>query len=227
MRCPNCGQRLSDSVVKCQSCGLIFTEEDRLLMNEEEQEQENFLEENPEESGPQRQEEQTWQAAPAGRPVKRGLFDDGLPETEPFHGRMKWYWFIVHIQLLLSTLSFLLNGYMYLTGAFYGDQAAVLYETYPAMSLLDKGFGIFAIVMAGLAIFTRTKLKAYREGAPKQLIMLYILSLLGTVVYIGVEMAIVGQNLITSDLVMSIMISLFMIFVNIYYFRNRRHLFHN
>ena len=71
------------------------------------------------------------------------------------------------------------------------------------------------------------KLKAYREGAPRQLIMLYILSLLGTVVYIGVEMAIVGQNLITSDLVMSIMISVFMIFVNTYYFRNRRHLFHN
>ena len=69
------------------------------------------------------------------------------------------------------------------------------------------------------------KLKDYREGAPKQLIMLYILSLLGTIVYIGVEMAIVGQNLITSDLIMSITVSVFMIIVNIYYFRNRRHLF--
>lgn len=227
MRCPNCGQRLSDNVVKCPSCGLIFTEEDRLLMSEEEQEQENFREESQEEPGPQRQEEQTWQEAPASRPVKRGFFDDGLPETEPFHGRMKWYWFIVNIQLLLSTLSFLINGFLYFSGSLYGEQTATLYEAYPGLGLLDKGFGIFAILMAGLAIFTRIKLKAYREGAPKQLIMLYILSLLGTVVYIGVEMAIVGQNLITSDLVMSIMISVFMIFVNIYYFRNRRHLFHN
>lgn len=224
MRCPNCGQRLSDSVVKCPSCGLVFTEEDRLLMSEEEQEQENSREEDQEEQRPQRPAQQSWQAAPAS-PVKRGFFDDGLPETEPFHGRMKWYWFIVHIQLLLSTLSFFLNGYMYLTGAFYGDQAATLYGTYPGMSLLDKGFGIFAIVMAVLAIFTRMKLKDYREGAPKQLIMLYILSLLGTIVYIGVEMAIVGQNLITSDLIMSITVSMFMIIVNIYYFRNRRHLF--
>ena len=167
MRCPNCGQRLSDSVVKCPSCGLVFTEEDRLLMSEEEQEQESSREEDQEEQRPQRPAQQSWQAAPLG-PVKRGFFDDGLPETEPFHGRMKWYWFIVHIQLLLSTLSFFLNGYMYLTGAFYGDQAATLYGTYPGMSLLDKGFGIFAIVMAVLAIFTRMKLKDFRSAADHQ-----------------------------------------------------------
>lgn len=223
MRCPNCGQRLSDNVVKCPSCGLVFTEEDRLMMHEEE-ERESFQKEEPQEQRPQRQVEQNWQAAPAG-PVKRGFFDDGLPETEPFHRRMKWYWFVVHIQLLLSGLSFLLNGFMYMTGSLWGDQAGTLYGTYPGLSLLDKGYGLFALAMAVLAIFTRRKLRNYEKGAPRQLILFYILSLAGSVVYIGLEMAIVGQNLITSDLIMSIAISVFMVCVNIYYFRNRRHLF--
>ena len=223
MRCPNCGQRLSDNVVKCPSCGLTFTEEDRLLMREEE-EKENLREEETETEEETQQTGQSWQAAPS-RPVKRGLFDDGLPETEPFHGRMKWYWFVVNIQLLLSGLSFLLNGFLYISGSLWGDQAGILYSTYPGLGLVDKGYGIFALAMAVFAIFTRRKLKNYEKGSPRQLILYYILSLVGTIVYIVLEMVIVGQNLITTNLIMSIMISVVMIFVNIYYFRNRRHLF--
>lgn len=226
MRCPNCGQRLSDTVVKCPSCGLVFTEEDRLVMQEEEERE--TLRRKEEEETPQRQEPQV-QARPAAaaKPVKRGFFDDGLPETEFFHGKMKWYWFVVHIQLLLSTLSFLINGFLYLSGSLYGDQTAALYQAYPGLSLLDKGYGVFAVVMAGLAIFTRSKLRSYQKGAPRQLIALYILSLAATIVYFGLEMVIVGQNLITTDLLMSIMVSTFMIFVNIAYFRRRNHLFCN
>ena len=226
MRCPNCGQRLSDTVIKCPSCGLNFTEEDRLMMSEKEEQKDSFRDDTREDENPYRPAGQSQQTA-AAAPVKRGFFDDGLPETEPYHGKMKWYWFVTRIQLLLSALVSFLNAYLYISGALYVNQAETLYGTYPALGILDKVYGAFLISMAILAFLTRSKLKNYMKGAPKQLIIFYILSLVGTVVYMGVEMIIVKQNLITNDLVMSILISVFMICVNIYYFRHRNHLFCN
>lgn len=226
MRCPNCGQRLSDTVVRCPSCGLPITEEDRVRQIEAERDEERLRRE----ADARRQQEeerarQVMQGNNVQRPAKKGFFDVGLSPNDPFYGKMKWYWFIVHVQLFLSALSFMINGFFYLSGSIYGDQTATLYETYPGFALLDKGYGIFALAMAVLAFFTRGKLREFRRGADRQLILYYILSLAGTIVYIAVEMLLVGQNLITVDLISSVVISVFMILVNMYYFRNRKHLF--
>lgn len=224
MRCPNCGQRLSENVSRCPSCGLIFTEEERMLMREEQTAQETRPEE---EVYTAEESEQYQEPAAATWPVRRGLFDDGLPDAEPYHGRMKWYLFVINIQLILSAISFGFNGFLYLGGSLYGDQTGTLYGAYPGLGLLDKGYGIFALIMAVLTVFVRNKMKRYQKGAPGLLIMLYGLSLIGTIVYLGIEMVIVKQNLVTSDLIISIAVSLFMICVNIYYFRKRNYLFCN
>lgn len=227
MRCPNCGQRLSDTVVRCPSCGFSITEEERIRQIREEKEEERLRREAAERQQEEEQARQLSQGRSSQAPAKRGFFDVGLSPNDPFYGKMKWYWFIVHVQLFLSALSFMINGFMYLSGSIYGDQAAALYEAYPGFALLDKCYGIFALGMAVLAFFTRGKLRDFRRGADRQLILYYILSLAGTIVYIAVEMILVGQNLITADLIMSIVISLFMILVNMYYFRRRKHLFNH
>lgn len=150
---------------------------------------------------------------------------------------MNWFKFIIWVQLFLSALIAVYNGIMLLTGSHYKqggtDYKEMVYSMFDGLKGCDTAFGILYLCLAGTAIFTRFQLSGFKKKGPAIYIAYLVGALAVAIFYIIVVGGILSKygasasDIVTPSIVAQIVTSIVLIFVNILYFKNRKHLFVN
>ena len=140
---------------------------------------------------------------------------------------MKWFKFIIYFQLWAGMLVNLVTAGKYFTGAYYEENAEMVYRVFPALQPLDIVMGIFCLALAVYAVVVQRALAKFRAKGPMMYYLMYIVNTAVTVLYLLIGSIIIGQSAFTAEVAGSIIGSLVMLFVNIPYFNNRKHLFVN
>lgn len=145
---------------------------------------------------------------------------------------MGWFKFLINFALIASGILNVITGIVYFTGASYeiieAGMAAMVYEAYPELKILDVVMGIFSLVFAGFVIATRFLLAGYKKIGPIFLYVIYGFTLVINLVYIFVGAGILGVSvaqLIDTSTISSLIVSVAMLVINIVYFTKRRELF--
>ena len=80
---------------------------------------------------------------------------------------MKWFKFIIYVQLFLSALGNLILGIGLLAGTAYGEYSGLVYAVAPALRAVDVVIGLALLALAAAAIVVRQRLARYLgRGAP-------------------------------------------------------------
>ena len=149
----------------------------------------------------------------------------GVIET-PQRG-MKWFKFIIYFQLWASMLVNLVTAGKYFTGAYYEGNAEMVYRFFPALQPLDIVIGVICLALAVYAVVVQRALAKFRARGPMMYYLTYIVNTAVTVFYLIIGSIIIGQSAFSAEVIGSLAGSLVMLFVNIPYFNNRKHLFVN
>ena len=206
MYCFKCGKEIQGNPVYCPNCGATLGETDKST---------------PFSSYPS--EENSLVQAESANVVSDGY---AAGEAQPVLG-MKWFKFIIYFQLWAGMLVYLVTAGKYLTGAYYEGSAEMVYDFFPALQPLDIVMGVFCLALAVYAVVVQRALAKFRAKGPMMYYLIYIVSTAGTVLYLLIASIILGQSVFTAEVAGSIIGSLVMIFINIPYFNNRKHLFVN
>ena len=83
---------------------------------------------------------------------------------------MKWFQFIIWIQLFLSALVNAVTGFLHVTGLRYGSSRSYVYDWTPGLIFLDILFGVAYLGYAVVLIFVRQQLAHYKKNSPMMLI---------------------------------------------------------
>ena len=216
MYCRFCGTKIPDNVKFCPECGANLAPVPSAA---------------PEESAP---------AAPAApeiptpfdptpydpAPYSADSFASADVAAAPQRG-MKWFKFIIYFQLWASMLVNLVTAGKYFTGAYYEGNAEMVYRFFPALQPLDIVMGVVCLALAVYAVVVQRALAKFRAKGPMMYYLMYIVNTAVTVLYLIIGSIIIGQSAFTAEVAGSIIGSIVMLFVNIPYFNNRKHLFVN
>ena len=216
MYCRFCGTKIPDNVKFCPECGANLAPVPSAA---------------PEESAP---------AAPAApeiptpfdptpydpAPYSADSFASADVAAAPQRG-MKWFKFIIYFQLWAGMLVNLVTAGKYFTGAYYEGSAEMVYDFFPALQPLDIVMGVFCLALAVYAVVVQRALAKFRAKGPMMYYLMYIVNTAVTVLYLIIGSIIIGQSAFTAEVAGSIIGSIVMLFVNIPYFNNRKHLFVN
>ena len=221
MYCRFCGTKIPDNVKFCPECGANLAPVPSAA---------------PEESAP---------AAPAApeiptpydpAPFDPAPFDPAPYSADPFASAdvaavpqrgMKWFKFIIYFQLWAGMLVNLVTAGKYFTGAYYEGNAEMVYRFFPALQPLDIVMGVVCLALAVYAVVVQRALAKFRAKGPMMYYLMYIVNTAVTVLYLIIGSIIIGQSAFTAEVAGSIIGSIVMLFVNIPYFNNRKHLFVN
>ena len=216
MYCRFCGTKIPDNVKFCPECGANLAPVPSAA---------------PEESAP---------AAPAApeiptpfdptpydpAPYSADSFASADVAAAPQRG-MKWFKFIIYFQLWAGMLVNLVTAGKYFTGAYYEGNAEMVYRFFPALQPLDIVMGVVCLALAVYAVVVQRALAKFRAKGPMMYYLMYIVNTAVTVLYLIIGSIIIGQSACTAEVAGSIIGSIVMLFVNIPYFNNRKHLFVN
>ena len=216
MYCRFCGTKIPDNVKFCPECGANLAPVPSAA---------------PEESAP---------AAPAApeiptpfdptpydpAPYSADSFASADVAAAPQRG-MKWFKFIIYFQLWAGMLVNLVTAGKYFTGAYYEGNAEMVYRFFPALQPLDIVMGVVCLALAVYAVVVQRALAKFRAKGPMMYYLMYIVNTAATVLYLLIGSISIGQSAFTAEVAGSIIGSLVMLFVNIPYFNNRKHLFVN
>lgn len=100
-------------------------------------------------------------------------------------------------------------------------------RVFPALQPLDIVMGVFCLALAVYAVVVQRALAKFRAKGPMMYYLKCIVDTAATVLYLLIGSIIIGQSVFTAEVAGSIIGSLVMLFVNIPYFNNRKHLFVN
>ena len=216
MYCRFCGTKIPDNVKFCPECGANLAPVPSAA---------------PEESVP---------AAPAApevpTPYDPTPYDPAPYSADPFASAdvaaapqrgMKWFKFIIYFQLWAGMLVNLVTAGKYFTGAYYEGNAEMVYRFFPALQPLDIVMGVVCLALAVYAVVVQRALAKFRAKGPMMYYLMYIVNTAATVLYLLIGSIIIGQSAFTAEVAGSIIGSIVMLFVNIPYFNNRKHLFVN
>ena len=140
---------------------------------------------------------------------------------------MKWFKFIIYFQLWAGMLVNLVAAGRYFTGAHYEGNAEMVYRVFPALQPLDIVMGVVCLALAVYAVVVQRALAKFRAKGPMMYYLKCIVDTAATVLYLLIGSIIIGQSVFTAEVAGSIIGSIVMLFVNIPYFNNRKHLFVN
>lgn len=148
---------------------------------------------------------------------------------------MKWFKFIIYVQLFLSALLLVFSSVVKITGVEYGGYAEYFYRYCPALQPLDIGYALIILVLAVLAIVVRQKLAHYKAGAPKLYIIYFAITGIVELAYLLVQFAVgsaaeriqMDTGLLISQIWGVVLQCGIWIPINYVYFKKRKHLFVN
>ena len=147
---------------------------------------------------------------------------------------MKWYKFIIYVQLFLSALSGLVNGIKYITGSVYGDLAERIYAWLPSMKTVSTITGILMLAAAVVAIIARQKLAGFKHDGPMFYYITCGLGIASSLIYgiaLYAEINRYGSSEYASQFfsgcISGVAVSVGLLIANIIYFGHRKDMFTN
>lgn len=157
------------------------------------------------------------------------------PSTVSSNGLgMKWYKFIIYVQLFLSALSGLVNGIKYITGSVYGDLAERIYARFPSMKTVSTITGILMLAAAVVAIIARQKLAGFKHDGPMFYYITCGISIGASLIYCIAAYSelskcswLVDTSSYLAGSIIGILISVAFLIANIIYFGHRKDMFTN
>ena len=109
----------------------------------------------------------TVQGAPGQQPVPYNP-QPNLP--------MKWFKFVIWVQLFLAALYALSNAVRFLTGTTFGNKTDLYYEMLNGLRATDIVFGLMYVGIIVLAIYVRQQLAGFKKGAPEHYLRFIIIA---------------------------------------------------
>lgn len=140
---------------------------------------------------------------------------------------MKWYNFVIWVQLFVSALVSLYNAVQFFTGAQYGEGSAdLVYLFYGnGLKILDIVMGICSVICIGWAIYARQQLRHYKRQAPMVYIVYLGFNAATVIVYVVCFSVIVQEFLLDATNMINLVTNIVMIVLNVVYFQKRSSLF--
>lgn len=148
-------------------------------------------------------------------------------ETPPVGPPLKWFKFIIYVQLFLSALANLVNGVQLLTGLAYGEYKAAVYASYPALRPVGVIVGVLTLGLVALALVVRQRLAKFRRGAPRLYLIFIAVSVGVPLIYLVAASLVLGQLVMTASIVGALLGNVLLILLSLVYFRKREYLFVN
>ena len=159
------------------------------------------------------------------------------PSTVSSNGLgMKWYKFIIYVQLFLSALTGLVNGIKYITGSVYGNasERETVYELFPSMKTVSTITGILLLAAAVVAIIARQKLAGFKHDGPMFYYITCGISIGASLIYCIAAYSelskyswLVNTSSYLAGSIVGILISVGLLIANIIYFGHRKDMFTN
>ena len=214
MYCRFCGTKIPDNVKFCPECGANLAPA----------------------SAPSAAPEESAPVVPMTPdvPVASAMPPQGTPDPAAAIGvietpqrGMKWFKFIIYFQLWASLLSALIAAEKYFTGAYYEGYADWAYSFYCGLRELDICMGILYIALGVYAVFVQRSLAKLRAKGPVMYYSFCAASIALALLNVIAASLIVGYSLFSADIAAELAPSVILLFINIRYFNNRKHLFVN
>lgn len=210
MYCNNCGTQMADGAKFCPKCGMKMDVQNPANQSPVNQSMGN---QNMGNQIPNN----NYQPNPA--PVYYAADSGELP--------MRWYKFVIWVQLFLNALSGVGSGIMIMTGAHYQGQATVVYMVYGGLKGLDIVMGIIMFALAGGAIWVRQMLSKFKKMGPTAYVILMALNGIINLLYAIMVSAITRLNTFNATVISSIIASIALCICNYIYFNKRKSMFVN
>lgn len=219
MLCPNCGSPLAEGSRYCPFCG-------------------SSLEEPVQRPEPGAPEPAASQELPEPVPESADPAQEKLavpPREESADPRndprgMKWYKFIIYVQLFANALLNAYNAYLYVTGELYGENKALIFSVYPSLKNLGLICGLCFAALAVFALLARQRLAHFRANGPAFYYLVIVANILLPIACLVATSTATGLalgDLVSSDMFTSFAVSLALLIVNMIYFGKRKDLFVN
>ncbi|MBE5888910.1 MAG: hypothetical protein E7283_08810 [Lachnospiraceae bacterium] len=144
--------------------------------------------------------------------------------------KMKWFKFIIYVQLFLGAALMVVQGIPYITGTVYGEMSEVVYAMWgQSLRICDVLYGVANIIFAIAAIVVRMRLAKFKKNGPLCYLIYFGAQGVVGVIYMLTTAIIIGDFPITSipSFVGMIVGTGIAIAVNYTYFDNRKELFIN
>ncbi len=145
---------------------------------------------------------------------------------------MKWYKFVVNVQLFLSMIVSVGNGGRYLNDTMNGtkEEWNIIYTVFPRLRILNIVFGVIQILYVGFLAVIRYRMVKFKKNAP----ILYIISFLIQIVleWIWIAVLIASTSTLNVDYssqiygtILTDILWVIYIVLNIIYFKKRKFAF--
>ena len=215
MYCNNCGTQMADGAKFCPKCGMKMDIQNPANQNPVNQSMgsPNMGNQNMGNQIPNN----NYQPNPA--PVYYAADSGELP--------MRWYKFVIWVQLFLNALLNIVSGIMTMTGAHYQGQATVVYMVYGSLKGLDIVIGIMMLVLAGGAIWVRQMLSKFQKMGPTAYVILLASNGIVNLIYAIMVSAITRLNAFSVTVISQIIASIALCICNYIYFNKRKSMFVN
>lgn len=169
------------------------------------------------------------------QPYNRPIYTN--PSTVSSNGLgMKWYKFIIYVQLFLAAVSSLFSGISYLTGSIYGtkDEIDAVYTSLPELKIVSIVTGVIMLVAAVIAIIARQKLAGFKHDGPMFYYITCGLGIASSLIYgiaLYAEINRYGSaeyaSQFFSGCISGVVFSVGLLIANIIYFGHRKDMFTN
>ena len=225
MFCPKCGAQMEDNAPFCRYCGQSLTQQPTYQQPVQQPTYQQPVYQQPVYQQPVQQP--TYQQPTYQQPAYQ---QPGAPLNHAPDMPMKWFKFVIYVQLFLAALVNLGSAVQALTGSQYNGEADLVYAFFPALKTADTLYGILCIAAAVFAIVTRFQLSGYRANGPKFYIGLLVANIVIPIIYgVMASSAMSGfdTSSIWSSTAGSMVGSVILLVCNIIYFNKRKHLFVN
>lgn len=145
---------------------------------------------------------------------------------------MKWYKFVVNVQLFLSMFVCLYNAITYFTGTVDGtkEQWEVIYTVYPKLKILNIIFGVIQLLYIGFLAVIRYRLVKFKKNAPTLYIINFLIQIILEFAWFTILATYTGMNSDDSSSIAAGMIVknfwvVIYLLLNMVYFKKRKFMF--
>ncbi len=160
---------------------------------------------------------------------KCGKALDGKSINKPLG--MKWFKFIIYVQLILAFFMDLFSAYTIFAGIVYFEGltniTAQVYSVVPALKLIDMSFAVVCVGMAVFSVYVRQKLVNYRLNAGNFYLFFLAITALSSLLYNGIKFLVSGIDPFSAIFIFSLLETMILLLINFEYFKKRKHLFIN
>lgn len=143
---------------------------------------------------------------------------------------MKWFKFVIYVQLFLSALISLGMAIVYATGYQYRTAQSspdLVYGFFPELQTVDICFAVVYAILAVFAIVVRFQLSGFKRNAWKGYLAYLAAGVIAVIGYIIATSMIAGKSMLDTNMVSSLTANIILIVVNFIYFNKRDYLFTN